>query len=184
MWIYILLGIIGLLLIYTLAAYNSFVKCRNRVDEAFATMDVYLKKRWDLIPNIVESVKGYARHENQVLKEITDLRNRNASYTQISSDDKALINSKLSQAVGGLMALAEAYPDLKASDNFKDLSHQLSAIEEDIANARKYYNATVRIINDKVETFPGNIIAALFGFKTMNMFEANQDEREHIKIKL
>lgn len=182
MWIYIIVVIIAILLIYTLTAYNSLIKCQNRVEEAFATMDVYLKKRWDLIPNLVESVKGYAKHEDHLLKEIVELRS--GTYDQISTADKANVDARLSHAIGGLLAIAEAYPDLKASENFKDLSRQLAAIEEDIANARKYYNATARIMNDKVRTFPGNLVAGIFGFKTQNMFETDESERQNIQIKL
>lgn len=181
MWVYIVISIFVLLIICVLVLYNGMVKARNRVDEAFSTMDVYLKKRWDLVPNIVAAVTGYTQHESTLLKEITTLRS--TSYHSLNTAAKASADMQLSQQMGRLMAIAEAYPDLKSSENFRDLSKQLADIEADIANARKYYNATVRIINDKVETFPGNLIAGLFGFKTMNMFEANEMERESVKIK-
>jgi len=145
-------------------------------------MDVYLRKRWDLIPNIVETVKGYAKYENDTLKEIVELRG--GSYDNMSLDEKVKVNSKLSSGIGKVMALAEAYPDLKASSNFMDLSNQLTKVEEDIANARKYYNGVVRIYNDKVQMFPSNIFAGLFGYKSREMFEANLEERESIKVEL
>ena len=181
-WLYIVLGIVVLILIYVFVTYNSLIKLRNRVEEAFSTMDVYLKKRWDLIPNIVETVKGYAKHEKDTLNEIVELRN--GAYEKMNTSDKVEVNNKLSQSITKLMALAEAYPDLKANENFKDLSNQLSKVEEDIANARKYYNGSVRLYNNKVEMFPSNVIAKLFGYKPKEMFEATKEERENVKVKL
>ncbi len=180
-WLYIVLGIVVLILIYVFVTYNSLIKLRNRVEEAFSTMDVYLKKRWDLIPNIVETVKGYAKHEKDTLNEIVELRN--GAYEKMNTSDKVEVNNKLSQSITKLMALAEAYPDLKANENFKDLSNQLSRVEEDIANARKYYNGAARIMNDKVQMFPSNLIASMLGFKKQPMFEANEAERENVKVK-
>lgn len=145
-------------------------------------MDVYLKKRWDLIPNIVETVKGYVKHEQETLEEVINLRNN--SYDKMNADDKIAVNNKMSQEISKLMAIVESYPDLKASENFKDLSNQLTKVEEDIANARKYYNGTVRNFNDKVQMFPSNIIAKILGYKTKNMFEVSENERENINIKL
>ena len=120
MWIYIIIAIIVLIIIYAFALYNSFVKLNNKVKEAFSTMDVYLKKRWDLIPNIVETVKGYAKHEKDTLKEVVELRN--SAYDKMSDDEKIKTNEQLSSGISKIMALAEAYPDLKANENFKDLS--------------------------------------------------------------
>lgn len=178
----IIIAIIILLLLLILITYNSLVKLNNNVKEAFATMDVYLKKRWELIPNIVESVKGYAKHEKQTLEEITKLRN--SSYDTLSEDEKITTNEKISTRMTKIMALTENYPDLKSNENFKDLSKQLTKVEDDIANARKYYNAVVRIYNNKVEMFPSNIIAKIFGYKTKNMFEASSNERENVNISL
>lgn len=182
MWIYIIIVGIIILLLLVFKTYNSFVKLNNKVEEAFSTMDVYLKKRWDLIPNIVETVKGYAKHEKSTLEEVINLRN--SAYDKLNTNDKVEVNNKLFQGISKLMAIAEAYPDLKANENFKDLSSQLVRVEEDIANARKYYNGTVRIFNDKVQMFPSNIIAGVFGYKVKNMFVANENEREKIKIEL
>ena len=182
MWIYIIIAIIVLILIYFGVTYNSFVKLNNTVKEAFSTMDVYLKKRWDLIPNIVETVKGYAKHEKSTLKEIIELRN--STYDNMSANEKVDVNNKLSQGINKLMAIAEAYPDLKANENFKDLSQQLTKVEDDIANSRKYYNGAVRIFNDKVQMFPSNIVAGILGFKEQKMFEASESERENVQIKL
>ena len=182
MTIYIIVAIIVLLVVYLLVCYNSFVKLNNQVKEAFSTMDVYLKKRWDLIPNIVETVKGYAKHEKETLEEIVNLRN--GSYEKMNDSVKVDVNNKISQGLGRLMAIAESYPELKANENFKDLSNQLSKVEDDIANARKYYNGAVRVYNNKVEMFPSNIFAGLFGYKAKAMFEANADERENVKVEL
>ena len=182
MWIYIIIAIIVLIIIYAFALYNSFVKLNNKVKEAFSTMDVYLKKRWDLIPNIVETVKGYAKHEKDTLKEVVELRN--STYDKMSDEEKIKTNEQLSSGINKIMALAEAYPDLKANENFKDLSKQLTKVEDDIANSRKYYNGVVRIYNNKVEMFPSNILAGLFGYKSKAMFVASANERENVKVEL
>ncbi len=177
----IVVVILAILVFYVLGTYNSLVRMRNRVEEGFSTMDVYLKKRWDLIPNLVETVKGYAKHEKSTLKEVVELRN--SAYDGASINDKIDMNNKLSQGITKLMALAENYPDLKANQNFMDLSDELSKIEEDIANARKYYNGTVRNMNDKVQMFPSNIVAGMFGFKNYPMFEAQANERNNVEVK-
>ena len=182
MWFYIIIGIVVILLIYLLFMYNSFVKLNNTVKEAFSTMDVYLKKRWDLIPNIVETVKGYAKHEKDTLESVVKLRS--SVYDKMSDDDKIQQNEKLTRGVSKIMALAESYPDLKANENFKDLSNQLLKIEDDIANARKYYNGSVRIFNNKVEMFPSNMVAGVFGYKTKKMFEVDMSEKENVNVKL
>lgn len=178
-WI-ILAVVVVLLLIYVMSTYNSLVRLRNSVKEAFSTMDVYLKKRWDLIPNIVETVKGYAKHEKETLEGVIKLRN--GAYDKMSTEEKIETNQALSRGITKIMALAENYPDLKANENFKDLQGQLTRIEEDIANSRKYYNAVVRNFNDKVQVFPSNIIAGLFHFKEEKMFEIVESERENVKV--
>ena len=179
---YIILGILIIILICFFVTYNSLIKLSNKVKEAFSTMDVYLKKRWDLIPNLVETVKGYAKHEKDTLEEIILLRNK--SYDNISDDDKINDNEKISKSINRIMLLAESYPELKASDNFKNLSNELSKVEEDIANSRKYYNGTVRLYNNKVEMFPSNIIAKIFKYESKKMFEASLDEKENVKVEL
>lgn len=178
--IYLIIGVIALLVIYVLVTYNVFVKMKNRVDESFSTMDVYLKKRWDLIPNIVETVKGYAKHEKSTLSDVIKLRN--GAYDNMSNDEKIKANQQLSKGITKIMALAEQYPDLKANENFKDLSTQLTKIEDEIANSRKYYNGTVREFNDKVQMFPSNIVAKIFGYKAKIMFEATEEERKNVKV--
>ena len=191
-YVAIILVIIAIIsLIYFLVTYNSLIKLNNKVKEAFSTMDVYLKKRWDLIPNIVETVKGYAKHEKETYEEIVNLRNNN--YEDMSNEDKIKANQKINSSITKLMALAEAYPELKASDNFLSLSDDLNQIEDEIAQSRKYYNAVVRLYNNKVEMIPSNIVAKMFasnivasitGYKTKLMFEARSEERENVKVDL
>ena len=182
MELYIIVAIVILLFIYILISYNSLVKLGNSVKEAFSTMDVYLKKRWDLIPNIVETVKGYAKYEKETLESVVKLRN--SAYDKMSQDDKITANDQITGALSKLMALSESYPDLKANQNFLDLSSQLAKIEDDIANARKYYNAVVKNMNNKVQMFPSNIISKLFGFHEQKMFEISEKEKENVKVEL
>jgi len=179
MYIYILIGIVVL---YALVQYNNFVKLNNSVKESFSTMDIYLKKRWDLIPNLVEVVKGYAKHEKDTFSEITELRTR--SYDNMSIDKKIAINEQLTNSLSRIMAISENYPELKASENFNQLSKELTKIEDEIANSRKYYNGTVRMLNNKVQMFPSNLIASIFGFKEYKMFEINENEKDNVKVQL
>lgn len=182
MTLYIIIGLVVIILLYVLITYNGLVKSNNFVKEAFSTMDVYLKKRWDLIPNLVEIVKGYAKHEKETIENITSLRTN--AYESMSIDKKININEQLTQGLSRIMAISENYPDLKASQNFIELSRDLTKIEDEIANSRKYYNGTVRIFNNKIQMFPSNIIANMFGFHSANMFEANADEKNNVKVDL
>lgn len=182
MWLWIILAVIILIIIYAFILYNSFISLDNKVKEAFSTMDVYLKKRWDLIPNLVETVKGYTKYEEETLTRVTKLRN--TVYNEMTNDEKIINNEELSSDVSKIMALKEAYPELKANENFIDLSNKLTKIEDDIANARKYYNGTVRIYNNKVQMFPNNIFAKIFNYKTKRMFEASLEDKQNIRINL
>ena len=182
MGVYILIGIVILLVLICLIIYNSLVKSRNLVKEAFSTMDVYLKKRWDLVPNLVEVVKGYTSYENSTLINITELRAN--SYNDLTIDKKININEQLTNAISSIIAVSENYPELKASENFLNLSKNLTKIEDDIANSRKYYNGTVRIYNNKIQMFPSNIVASLFNFKEASMFEAGIEEKNNVKVDL
>ena len=177
----VVIAIVAILVIWFIAMYNGFVKIKNRVDEAFATIDVYLKKRYDLIPNLVETVKGYAAHESGTLEKVVQARNMAQSAR--SDHEKIAADNMLSGTLKSLFAVAEGYPDLKANTNFIDLQNQLKAIEEDIANARKYYNAVVREFNTKREVFPSNIIAGMFGFKARPLYEVETaEERQNVKV--
>ena len=182
MILYVVIAIIAVLVIYLIVQYNAFVKANNIVKEAFSTMDVYLKKRWDLIPNLVEVVKGYAKHEKETFNQITSLRTN--SYDSIPMDKKINVNEQLGQGITKIMAIAENYPELKANENFAKLSADLTKIEDEIANSRKYYNGAVRELNNEIQMFPGNIVAGVFGFKQANMFETNAEERNNVKVSL
>ncbi|MEI8216385.1 MAG: LemA family protein [Eubacteriales bacterium] len=178
--------IIGLLLliivVWVIGAYNGFVAMRNRAEEAFSTMDVFLKKRYDLIPNLVESVKGYAAHESSTFQKVTEARNMASGATTVEGRIQG--ENMLSGALKSLFAVAEAYPDLKANLSFLDLQNQLKQVEEDIANARKFYNAVVKEFNTLTEVFPNNVLANLFGFKRKPMFEVTgEDQREAVQVK-
>lgn len=182
LYIYIIIGIIVILLIYILITYNSFINSRNLVKEAFSTMDIYLKKRWDLIPNLIEVVKGYSKYENETLTKITSLRN--SSYDELTMDNKIDINEELSKCLSNIFAVSENYPELKANELYTNLSNNLISIEDEIANSRKYYNGTVRNFNNKIQMFPNNILAKLFRFKEFKMFEANAEEKNNVGVNL
>lgn len=177
--ILIIVTIIIVLVMFGILTYNSLVESRNMVKEAFATMDVYLKKRWDLVPNLVETVKGYSKHESETLEKVIEAR---GNYTQMSRQEKVDSDNIIKGEVAKLIALSESYPELKANQNFLDLSNQLVKVEDDIENSRKYYNGTVKNYNLKVLTIPTNIIASMFGFKEEKMFEAVDAERENVKV--
>ncbi len=179
--ILIILAIIVILSIWVISAYNGFIRLRNMVEEAFSTMDVYLKKRYDLIPNLVETVKGYAKHETGTLEKVVEARNFAAGAKTIEGRIQG--ENMLENTLRSLFALAEAYPDLKANTNFLDLQSQLQRIEDEIANSRKYYNAIVKELNTKIESFPSNIIAGIFNFVRKPMFEVRDEaERDAVKV--
>lgn len=178
-WIF--LGIALLVALWAVAIYNRLVKSRNLVLEGWSGIDVQLKRRYDLIPNLVETVKGYAGHEKEVLEKVVELRNSAARAE--TAGEKAPIENMLTQTLRQLFALAEAYPDLKANQNFLDLQGKLSEIEEQIQLARRYYNGTARDMNILVQSFPSNIIARSFGFAEAEYFEIElATEREAPKV--
>ena len=179
---YILIVVGVLLILYVFIMFNKLIKANNKVKEAFSTMDVYLKKRWDLIPNLVEVVKGYAKHESDTLKGVIELRNK--PYDSLNIDEKVKTNEEVNRNLTKILALTENYPELKANNNFIKLSSELSSVEDEIAQSRKYFNAVVRDFNNLVEMFPSNIISKLIGYKTKNMFSINENERNNIKVEL
>ena len=181
MWIYIIIAIIVLILIYFGVTYNSFVKLNNTVKEAFSKMDVYLKKRWDLIPNIVETVKGYAKHENNTLKEVIEARNTYVAASTPEEEMKA--SGEVTKALNKLFALSESYPDLKANENFMALQKDLKDTEDKISYARQFYNDTVLTYNNKVEMVPSNIVAGIFKFKKATFFEASEEDKKTPEVK-
>ena len=173
--------VVVLLLVWFIGAYNGFVKLKNKIEEAFATMDVYLKKRWDLVPNLVNTVKGYADHEKETLSKVTEMRSK--PYDAMSANEKVEAGIGMSSAISRLIATAEAYPELKANENFVNLQNQLNQLENDIASSRKYYNGCVREMNTKVESFPSNIIAGMFHFERYKMYEVEDaQERQNVKV--
>lgn len=177
----IIIAIVVIIAIFLMSSYNGLVKSKNQVEEAFSTMDVYMKKRYDLIPNLVETVKGYAKHESQTLEQVTAART--AAMNASSIDEKLQSENALTGTLKSLFAVTESYPDLKANTNFMDLQRQLQTIEEDIANSRKYYNASVKSLNNKIEMFPSSIIAGMFHFEKKPFYEvASQEERENVKV--
>ena len=176
--IVVALVIIGL---WIAGTYNKLVRKRNNAKEGFSTMDVYLKKRFDMIPNLVETVKGYATHERETLEAVMKARSQVATAGTI--DQKVENENMLTGALGRLFAVAENYPDLKANQNFLNLQEQLKSVEQDIANARKFYNGTVKDLNNSIEQFPSNIVAGLFHFEKMPMFEINEESRENVQVK-
>lgn len=178
--IYIIISVCSIVVLYILITFNSLIKMHNLVKESFSTMDIYLKKRWDLIPNLVECVKGYAKHESSTFEKIAELRTSWANTNSIS--EKAKIDNQLSGALKTIMAVSENYPELKANTNFSQLTSELSQIENDIANSRKYYNGTVRNYNNKVQMFPSNIVAFIFRFKSQEMFSIAAEEKENVKV--
>ena len=170
MWVVIVIvAVVVLLLVWAIALYNRFVQLRNRVDNAWAQIEVQLKRRWDLIPNLVETVKGYAAHERETFENVT--RARTAAQSAQGPAETAAAEGILSQALGRLFALAEAYPDLKANQNFLDLQAQLKETEDKIAIARQVYNDTVLTYNNAIQVFPGVLIAGPFGFTRREFFE-------------
>lgn len=179
--VYIFIGIIIILTIYLIATYNGFMVLSTRIKEAFSGIDVQLKRRTDLIPNLVETVKGYAKHEKNVFEDVT--KARSALLSAQALQDKANANNQLSQALKSLFALAEAYPQLQASQNFQELQRQLEDTEDKIAYARQFYNSNVLDYNAKLKTFPSNIIGQSFGFKESEFFTANEEERKKIEVK-
>lgn len=181
--ILISISIVIFLVAWIIVTYNSFIKQKNLIKEAWSGIDVQLKRRYNLIPNLVETVKGYSKYEKELFEKITSIRSKTIKFDNIS--EKAETESALSGMIKNLFAVAEAYPDLKASQNFLDLQKQLSEIEEQIQYARRYYNGTVRNYNISVESFPSNILAAVFGFKQEQFFEITlTSEKELPEVKL
>jgi LemA protein len=176
--------LVGLLVIavWVVVLFNGLIHLRNTGNNAWSDVDVHLKKRHDLVPNLVETVKGYARHEKETLERV--VRARNQAMGAATTAAKSMAENDLTQSLRGLFALAEAYPDLKANEGFLGLQRDLSRIEDDIANARRYYNAVVRDFNTKQEVFPANLIAQVLGFETRSFFQAEASERQAASVQL
>ena len=165
---------------WLIAAYNRLIILRNRAKEAWSDIDVQLKRRYDLIPNLVETVKGYAAHEKEVFEKVTEARSR--AMSAVSPSEKGGAENMLAGALKSLFAVAENYPDLKASENFLELQRELRDTEDKIQAARRFYNGNVRDLNTRIEVFPANIVASLFRFQKMDFFEIEGEGREPVKV--
>lgn len=180
-WLIVILAIIVVIILWVIATYNSLISLKNRVKDAWSQIDVQLKRRFDLIPNLVETVKGYTKHESETLENVIKARNTYMSATL--PEDQMKADGELTKAVSKLFALSESYPDLKANTNFNDLQNQLKETENKIAMSRQFYNDIVLQYNNKVEMVPSNIIANMFHFKKETFFEAQETERENVQVK-
>ncbi len=180
-WLIVILVIVILLILWVVATYNKLVTFRNRVKDAWSQIDVQLKRRFDLIPNLVETVKGYTKHESETLENVIKARNTYMSATL--PEDQMKADGELTKAISKLFALTESYPDLKANSNFTDLQKELNETENKIAMSRQFYNDIVMQYNNKVEMVPSNIIANMFHFKKETFFEAQTAERENVQVK-
>ncbi len=177
-WI-IALIIIGVIVLLVIILYNSLVRLRMRVENAWSQIDVQLKRRYDLIPNLVNAVKGYMKHEKGVLEEVTKAR---ASLMSGSMSEKAKASNQITDALKTIFAVAESYPQLKANENFMQLQEELSGTESKIAYARQFYNDSVMDYNQAIQTFPRIIFASMFNFTKRDFFEAQDKERENVKV--
>ena len=179
-WLIVIIAIVVLLLLWFVATYNSLVQLRNKVKNQFSQIDIQLKKRFDLIPNLVETVKGYAKHESETLEKVMEAR---SGYANAKTDsEKVEAANEMTKCVSRLFAIAEAYPDLKANTNFMNLQDQLKEIEDKIGYARQFYNDSVMVYNNKIQVIPSNIVASICGFKEEKLFEAGSEERENVKV--
>ena len=184
----VLLAILGVILllvvviaIYVVCVYNALIRLKNNVEEGYSTMDVYMKKRYDLIPNLVETVKGYAKHEEQTLEGV--MQARYSCMTANDPEERAKSENMLTGTLKTLFNVAENYPQLQANQNFISLQNTLKSLEEEIANSRKYYNGCVKIFNNKIEVFPSNLVAKRFKFEKKVLFEI-PDEAEKVAPKV
>jgi LemA protein len=177
----ILIGVLVVIAFLLIGMYNSLVQLRVRTDNAWSDIDVQLKRRHDLIPNLVETVKGYAAHEKGTFEDVTKYRSMAMQAT--SPADKAAAENQLSGALKSLFAVAESYPELKASEQFTQLQGSLSQTEDTLQNARRYYNAVVRDLNTKIQSFPTNILAGMFGFQQRQFFEVADADKEPVAVK-
>lgn len=178
---WIILVIVVILLSVLMSIYNGLITRRNRVKNAWSQIDVQLKRRFDLIPNLVETVKGYAKHEKETLEEVIKARN---TYVNASTTEDAIkSNNEVVGALSRLFALAESYPELKANENFKHLQGELSLVEDKIGYSRQFYNDTVMMYNNFKQVFPNNIISSIFNFKDEPFFQAEDTERHNVKVK-
>jgi len=174
-------GALLLIAMYLITTYNGLVILKTRIQEAFSGIDVQLKRRADLIPNLVETIKGYAKHEKEVFENVT--KARSALMTADSVNEKAQADNMLTGALKSLFAVSEAYPELKANENFKDLQSQLADTEDKVAYSRQFYNSNVLDFNAKIQLFPTNIFAGMFGFTDFEFFKAGEEDQKEVEVK-
>lgn len=173
--------LVAIIVAWIISTYNAFIRLRNNVEEGFSTMDVYMKKRYDLIPNLVETVKGYAKHEEETLSKV--IQARNMAMNSATAEEQMKNDNILTGTLKSLFAVSEAYPELQANQNFLDLQNQLKTLETEIANSRKYYNGVVKVYENKREVFPSNLIAKWFKFEEKPFYEVdNEEERKNVKV--
>lgn len=181
--LYILIAVIVVLGLLVALMYNGLVASKNRTEEAFSDIDVQLKRRYDLIPNLVETVKGYAQHEKEVFEKVTEARSKAMESGGGTLAEQSAAQNQLTQALKSVFAVAEAYPDLKAASNFQQLQAELTDTENKIESARRFYNANVRDLNIKIESFPTNIFAGMLGFTKKDLFELEEPAaKEPVKV--
>lgn len=179
LWIFITLGV---LILFTMVAYNRFIRLRNQADQAFSTIDVMAKKRYDLIPNLVAAVEKYMQHERGTLIEITEMRAK-AMQGNLSPNDRVDLENKITRTLGNIQVAVENYPELKASENFQQLQGSLNEVEEQLSAARRAYNASVTEYNNSVQLFPSNVFAMVFNFRSRKWLETPEEERKNVDVK-
>jgi LemA protein len=179
--LFIVLGAVGLLVIFIIAMYNGLIKAKVRTDEAWSDITVQLKRRYDLIPNLVQTVQGYAKHEKEIFDNVSNARNAAISASAQGPAATAKAENAFSGTLKSLFAVAEAYPDLKANQNFQDLQAQLVDTEDKIQASRRFYNGAARDLNTKIQVFPTNIFAGMFGFKQREFFDVAEGERAAVE---
>ncbi len=179
--LWIVIAVVAIIAVWLIAIFNGLIKLRNQTEEAWSDIDVQLKRRYDLIPNLINTVKGYAKHEQEVLENVTKARSMAMQAGTVEEHAKA--ENMLSGALKSLFAVSENYPDLKASNNFMQLQDELSDTENKIQAARRFYNNNVRLFNTKQQTFPANLVAGMLGFKAKDFFEMEESQREAPEVK-
>ncbi len=178
--LWIILIIVVVIIAFIISTYNGLVQSKMKVDNAWSQIDIQLQRRFDLIPNLIETVKGYMNHEQETFEKITSLRTSWSNATTV--EDKAKINNELSSTLKTIMAVSENYPDLKANENFLKLSEELGNTENKISFSRQFYNDTVTMYNTKLQVFPSNIIAGMFNFTARDLFKTDDEARQNVKV--
>ena len=177
----IILVVVAVLVFYIISLNNTLVKMKLTVNEAVADIETFLKQRYDMIPNLVETVKGYAKHEKAIFENVSELRSKAMSAGSI--EDKIKLEGELQKGISKIFAIAESYPALKANENFLNLQANLKDMEDEIQKSRRFYNGTVRDFNTKIQVFPNNVIVGILGFKEFPFFEAEEEEKKNVEVK-